>query len=382
MRVALVTDGITPYVIGGMQKHSFYLARYLAKNKIYVDLVHFNNSGLDIATLECFSDEEKTYIRSIVLEFPKNPGFPGHYILSSFQYSKLVYEALKPQLDTYAFIYTKGFTGWKLITEKYKHNITCAPIGVKFHGYEMFQIAPDFKTKLQHYLLRPFVKKLSLRADVVFSYGGKITEIIRSLGVSPEKIAEIPSGVEKEMISSSVATHPGNTVRFVFMGRYERRKGVPELNEALKNLLAENALFQFDFIGPIPEESRIKHPSIVYHGELRNFKDIGPILQQSDILVCPSWSEGFPNVILEGMANGLAIIATDVGAVSAMVNSQNGWLIKPGDVHELQKTLKTAIGSQDTLAGRKASSLERIYSEFNWDKIFEKLQDYIKLNAI
>ena len=377
MRVALVTDGITPYVIGGMQKHSFYLARYLAKNKVYVDLVHFNSSGLDITKLECFSDEEKAYIRSIVLEFPKNPGFPGHYILSSFQYSKLAYEALKPQLDTYDFIYTKGFTGWKLINEKYKHNISCAPIGVKFHGYEMFQIPPDFKTKLQHYLLRPFVKKLSLRADLVFSYGGKITEIIRSLGVRPEKIAEIPSGVEKEMISSSVATHPGNSVRFIFMGRYERRKGVPELNEALKNLLAENALFQFDFIGPIPQESRLQHPSVRYHGELRNFHDIRTILQQSDILVCPSWSEGFPNVILEGMANGLAIIATDVGAVSAMLNSQNGWLIKPGDVHELQKTLKMAIGSQDTLANKKARSLERIHSEFNWDRIFEKLQQHI-----
>lgn len=377
MRVALVTDGITPYVIGGMQKHSFYLARYLAKNKVYVDLVHFNSSGLDITKLECFSDEEKAYIRSIVLEFPKNPGFPGHYILSSFQYSKLAYEALKPQLDTYDFIYTKGFTGWKLINEKYKHNIFCAPIGVKFHGYEMFQIPPDLKTKLQHYLLRPFVKKLSLRADLVFSYGGKITKIIRSLGVRPEKIAEIPSGVEKEMISSSVATHPGNTIRLVFMGRYERRKGVPELNEALKNLLAENALFQFDFIGPIPQESRLQHPSVIYHGELRNFHDIRSILQQSDILVCPSWSEGFPNVILEGMANGLAIIATDVGAVSAMVNSQNGWLIKPGDVHELQKTLKMAIGSQNTLEDKKARSLERIHSEFNWDRIFEKLQQHI-----
>ena len=42
MRVALITDGIYPYVIGGMQKHSFYIAKYLAKNRVYVDLFHFN----------------------------------------------------------------------------------------------------------------------------------------------------------------------------------------------------------------------------------------------------------------------------------------------------------------------------------------------------
>jgi glycosyltransferase involved in cell wall biosynthesis len=373
MRVALVTDGITPYVIGGMQKHSFYLARYFARNKIYVDLVHFNSSELDISKLECFSEEEKPYIKSIVLEFPVNPKFPGHYILSSWQYSKLAYEALLPGLDTYDFIYTKGFTGWKLINEKFKHNITCAPVGVKFHGYEMFQVPPDLKTKLQHYLLRPFVKKLSLRADVVFSYGGKITGIIESLGVPKKNIAEIPSGVEKGMIAQFAAGHDRQVLRFVFMGRSERRKGVPELNEALKKLIHDKVPFQFDFIGPVPTESRILHPHITYHGEIRDFTAIRKILQRSDVLVCPSWSEGFPNVILEAMANGLAIIATDVGAVSAMVSEQNGWLIKPGNTTQLEEALKKAVASYNTLGIKKEQSLKLVNSIFNWDSIFKKL---------
>ena len=37
MQIALITDGIAPYVLGGMQKHSFYLAKYFAKNKIKKD---------------------------------------------------------------------------------------------------------------------------------------------------------------------------------------------------------------------------------------------------------------------------------------------------------------------------------------------------------
>ena len=61
-------------------------------------------------------------------------------------------------------------------------------VGVKFHGYEMYQYAPNFKIKLQHLMLRPFVKKINLKADVVFSYGGKITQIIKNLGVSNSKI--------------------------------------------------------------------------------------------------------------------------------------------------------------------------------------------------
>lgn len=378
MHVALVTDGITPYVIGGMQKHSFYLAKYFAKHKVYVDLFHFNDSALDIHQLDCFSEAEKPYITSVALEFPKNLKFPGHYILSSWQYSGLVYEALLPKLGTYDFIYTKGFTGWKLINRKFRKKIQCAPVGVKFHGYEMFQIPPDFKTKLQHYLLRPFVKTISRRADIVFSYGGKVTDIIKAIGVDPGKIVEIPSGTEKDMIATSIAGHKTGPLQFVFMGRFERRKGVPELNEAIRSLLSENVPFRFEFIGPIPAEFRIAHASVSYHGEIRDFNMIREILQGSDVLVCPSWSEGFPNVILEAMANGLAVIATDVGAVAAMVDTQNGWLIKPGDPEGLKQALKTAVTSQESLGQKKQSSLVRMRSVFNWDSIFEKLAQHIR----
>jgi hypothetical protein len=87
---------------------------------------------------------------------------------------------------------------------------------VKFHGYEMFQIAPEPKAKLQQQILKPFVKKISQQANVVFSYGGKITEIIKAIHVKSNKIVEIPSGVEKNFISESIATHYTNKRKFVF----------------------------------------------------------------------------------------------------------------------------------------------------------------------
>jgi len=59
LKIALITDGIWPYVMGGMQKHSYYLCKYLAQNKVNVDLIHFNRSKLDITDLSVFSEEEK-----------------------------------------------------------------------------------------------------------------------------------------------------------------------------------------------------------------------------------------------------------------------------------------------------------------------------------
>jgi glycosyltransferase involved in cell wall biosynthesis len=377
MRIALITDGISPYVIGGMQKHSFYLAKYFAKHHIQVDLIHYNHSDFDIKRLEFFTAEEQSYINSIVIQFPSSAKFPGHYIYRSYKYSCLAFDAIKSKLSSYGFIYTKGFSGWKLISEKHKGTITCCPVGVNFHGYEMFQIAPEVKAKLQQLLLRSFVKKISQQADVVFSYGGKITSIIQAIGVNPKQIIELPSGVEVDFISPVIASHTEPFTKFVFLGRAERRKGIIELNTALQQLIAQKQIFQFEFIGPIPEELKVKYPSIIYYGELRDTKQIKQILQQADVLVCPSWSEGFPNVILEAMASGLAIIATNVGAISAMVSDKNGWLIEPLNQTQLLAAMQDALSCK-TLVSKKQNSLELVKTQFNWDIISLKTIEAIR----
>ena len=216
----------------------------LLKNKVNVDLFHFNQSSYVISELEFFSKEEKEYIRSYLVDFPRSLPFPGHYIYNSYRHSKRIFSLVKDKLEEYDFIYTKGFTGWHLINQKYKNHITCAPIGVKFHGYEMFQRPPDFKIKLQHlFLLRQPVRAISKRADVVFSYGGKITDIIQSIGVPEKQIFDLPSGVEETLLVKNIRPVT-DKIRFLFIGRYERRKGIEELNTAIKRILSGGELHQ------------------------------------------------------------------------------------------------------------------------------------------
>ncbi len=372
-----------PYVLGGMQKHSYYLAKYFAQNKIYVDLFHFNNSIYDIDTLDVFTPDEKKYINATVLKFPKSIRFPGHYIFQSYKYSVLLFEAIEKKLSTYDFIYTKGFTGWKLLQEKNNSKIKCCPVGINFHGYEMFQIAPEFKAKILQYLLKPFVKKINLQADVVFSYGNHITKIIKELGVAPAKIIESLSAIEIDFLVPSISEKKNENIKFVFIGRSERRKGITELNSAIIKLLAERKKFSFEFIGPISDEEKINHDCITYHGEIREASKIKELLINCDVLVCPSWSEGFPNVILEAMACGLAIIATDVGAVGAIINEKNGWLIPPLNAKALLNALNDAIKTSQ-LNIKKTNALHVMKTQYNWTVIAKQLitqiQNFTKKN--
>lgn len=376
MHVALITDGIWPYVLGGMQKHSYYLCKYLAREKIQVDLYHYNQSSYDISQLEFFSAEERAYIRSIVLDFPTGPSYPGHYLHKSYRYSKRIYEVLKDKLSSYDYIYTKGFTGWYLLLQKQKAPQAFPKIGVKFHGYEMFQTPPDFKTRLQHiFLLRKPVRSLSKKADHVFSYGGKITDLILSIGVERSKIIELPSGVESSVIVPAIRATQ-QPIRCLFLGRYERRKGIQELNQAILNLQANQLIqkFEFQFIGPIPEEHRVKLAQVTYHGEIRDKTKLSELIQGCDVLLCPSWSEGMPNVILEAMANGLCVAATDVGATAVLVNTNNGWLLKSADPNEITGVLRQISSlSPSEIDQKKTAALQRIAQQFTWEKLIGRL---------
>ncbi len=378
MRIAIVCDGVHPYVIGGMQRHTFYLVKYLSRLGTKITLVHFNDSNLDIQRLEIFSETERSNIENVVLTFPKGDGLPGHYVRASYKYSCMVYDALKTRIHEFDFIYSKGFSGWRLIEEKKKNPSAFPPISVKFHGYEMFQKQANFKSFLQSLLLRSPVKWISKHADYVFSYGSKITDIIKRIGVQDSSIVEIPAGIEKDWIRDT-ELKVNLVKRFVYLGRYERRKGIEELNRALTELMTSTTNFEFHFIGPFNDDQKVVADNIKYHGSITDNSVIRSILDDADFLVCPSWSEGMPNVILEGMARACAILATDVGATSIMLGQDNGYFLEVGNVNQIKQTLLKAIETnEETVLSMKHNSLNKVKEKFVYEKILDKFVNSIQ----
>ncbi|BDD10055.1 hypothetical protein FUAX_24870 [Fulvitalea axinellae] len=366
MKIALVTNGIYPYVMGGMQKHSYNLVKTLARKGTQVDLYHFIPKGKEHLE-NPFTEEERGNINEIIIDYPIVRWFPGHYLWTLYLYSKLIFKEFLKRRPV-DFVYAKGFSGWHFLRMKRK-GLLEIPFGVNFHGYEMFQKWPSFKVGLKLQLLKLPVLEHIKHSDYLFSYGGKITTIIERLG-GRGKIIDIPTGINQDWINTSddLRNFGKDRVKFIFVGRAERRKGIQEIKEVLRTL-PENQ-FEFHFVGPIPESQQVSGEHIFYHGPKYDQSEIKNILRTCDVLVCPSYSEGMPNVIMEGMSQGLAIIATDVGAVAAMVGLENGKLLSPNAItRDLRKSMLEIIErDKRSLADLKGASLEKV-RQLSWEKI-------------
>jgi len=369
MKIALITDGLHPYVMGGMQRHSTMLAQHLAAHGVELVVFHTAHSEAGIKAakaLDGFSESVKEQIQHVFVEYPERGRLPGHYIRDSFQYSQRLLEAYRAQGGEFDFIYAQGLTGRAFIETK-QNGMVLPPIGVNGHGYEMFQRAANLKEKLQHWMLRSTFRKLTFRADFVFSFSGKIREIVEGrIGVPAAKIIQVPNAVDASWLRSG-PTPSTRRRRFVFLGRYERRKGIEELHAVLSAW--QGPEIEFVFIGPIPKEKQLDLPWVQYRGSISDSAALQAELDQGDILVCPSYAEGMPTVILEAMARGLAIIATDVGATRELVDDENGHLIPTLTIEALQSALQemSALSDQD-LDAMKIASLSRV-SNYSWEQV-------------
>jgi starch synthase len=184
--------------------------------------------------------------------------------------------------------------------------------------------------------------------------------------VPAEKIRIIPYGVDSERFKRSVH-QPPRPFRFVFVGIVTARKGVPILIEAWKQLSPKNA--ELWFVGATSSDARRLIP------ELAGLRLLGPVpqmdvptfLQQCDVFVFPSFFEGFGLVILEAMACGLPVITTTATAGPDIIShDQDGWIIEPGDLDGLVRTMRSCLENRNRVAemGRKARATAE---KFSWD---------------
>ena len=369
MNICLLTDGITPFVTGGMQRHSFNLCNELLKLGNEITLVHCVYGKQKLPKVEEVKEhfENSKNLTVYTLRFPESSGMPGHYIKESYQYSFAITSLLKDKFPLFDLIYVKGFSGWDLLQQKKKGKIKAGPVLVNFHGLEMFQEPASFSERLKAYLLKSPVKWNLNHADYCVSYGGKITSILNRIGIPSTKILIIPGAVSDNTLLEK-RNLPINS-RFLFVGRYERRKGVEELMQ----VVAYMPDLEISFVGAIPPSKKIKRSNVHFYGEVKDVNELNNIIDSHTFLIAPSHSEGMPNVILEAMSRGLIPLATRVGAVEELVNKDNGFLFEPKDIQAIRSAIEAAqLLDDEAVLERSSNSINKIRANFTWSQIISQ----------
>jgi glycosyltransferase involved in cell wall biosynthesis len=153
-----------------------------------------------------------------------------------------------------------------------------------------------------------------------------------SNGVDVERFSPGPSDVRSRLNIPDEAPVVG------FVGRLTRDKGIPELVEAFDTILKDAPEARLLLVGWFDASedalgagvrARIEsHPRIHCTGFV---VDTAPYYRAMDLMVLPSWREGFPNVVLEAAATGLPVITTEcTGSRDSVVPEVTGLLIPPG----------------------------------------------------
>ena len=100
--------------------------------------------------------------------------------------------------------------------------------------------------------------------------------------------------------------------------------------------------------------------------------DVEKQLDNADVFVFPSLTEGFSNALLEAMARGLPVIATDVGAARDMIENSGGIIVPVHDVNAMQH----ALNNMERVETRKVMSewnINKVKSCYEYDQVLKNI---------
>ena len=160
-------------------------------------------------------------------------------------------------------------------------------------------------------------------------------------------------------------------VRFLFIGRVMREKGIDELFGAMERLHAENIHCVLDVLGNYEEDYAEAIERYTAAGWLRYHgyqKDVRPFIVDSHCFVLPSYHEGMANTNLECAATARPIITSNIhGCKEAVIDGESGFLCEPKNADSLYEAMKrfSALSADER---RKMGLRGREHMEQTFDK--------------
>ena len=171
-------------------------------------------------------------------------------------------------------------------------------------------------------------------------------------------------------------------VNVVFLGEIGERKGAFDLLEAWARVVPAGRRRAASLTMAGDRQVQHAHEVVTSRGlaaTVRVLSWLGPseveaLLRASDVLVLPSRSEGQPMAVLEAMAHGVCVVASDVGGLPEMIeDGTSGLLIPPGDVDALSAALDRVIADRDLRERLGAGARARAEAVFDIEVVWRQI---------
>ena len=185
---------------------------------------------------------------------------------------------------------------------------------------------------------------------------------------NPVCIRELPTGVVSKEKT------------ITYLGWVIKTKGIEELLVAWKSLHENHKEYRLQLIGPSKLEymdylhEHFSFDGVEYIGE-RTHNEAMSLVANSELFILPSYTEGFPNVIVEAMAMSKPIVASAVGAIPDILSENCGIVIEPKKADEIEKALIALINSKDMRETLSNNARRKAAKCYDFEPVFSKYVD-------
>lgn len=264
-------------------------------------------------------------------------------------------------------LYPDGYAG---LTVAKALSVPFAAMGV---GSDVHSIHDRFSLKHTKTLLR--------EADLLLAISGDLRERMISMGAPPAKTHTVISGSDPEVFHVSdrqaarvlLGIDP-SAEAVVFIGRMDLKKGLRELVDAAASLRPKRPNLHVYLVGDGPDAPLVESAIAAQNagGFIHlvpgcDFDRVAVWMAAADLVTLPSYMEGCPNVVLEALACGRPVVATNVGGIPEIMSDACGRLVPPRDSRALAQALNSVLDSQ-----WNASSIAAHWSR-SWSVVADEL---------
>jgi len=199
-------------------------------------------------------------------------------------------------------------------------------------------------------------------------------------------ISVLPNAVSAAKLP--LAERPWGTKNIIYLGRLDESKGLSDIVEACRVLVAQGFTFRFSCYGAGPDKGKfiasmkeVLGTNFHYGGVVAGRYKIRA-LAEADVFLMPSRFEGLPMALLEAMASGCIPIVSNRGSIPTVVeDGRNGFLVEPGDLTEIVGKLKFLLSEGEPGWDEyRRNARETVVERFDIGGYVEKLRSiYLEL---